>query len=108
MLATGQIVILPPIGDLSSHLCFAALNYKKDHPFSGGHNFIVLNVSINKKPVFFSKVVTYWKPLQTLRTTLPSKYNLISRLSMLGFHLVPQVIPQQLRNYPLQKGGSDD
>jgi len=52
--------------------------------------------------------VTYWKPLQTLRTTLPSKYNLISRLSMLGFHLVPQVIPQQLRNYPLQKGGSDD
>jgi len=25
----------------------------------GGHHFVVLNVSINKKPFFFSEVVTY-------------------------------------------------
>jgi hypothetical protein len=29
------------------------------HPFPGGHHFVVLNVSINKKPFFLSQVVAY-------------------------------------------------
>jgi hypothetical protein len=28
----------------------------------GGHHFVVLNVSINKKPIFVSEVVTYGNP----------------------------------------------
>jgi hypothetical protein len=27
----------------------------------GGHSFVFLNISINKKPIFFSEVVTYKK-----------------------------------------------
>jgi len=30
----------------------------------GGHSFNFLNVSIDKKPFFFSEVVTYKKPLR--------------------------------------------
>ena len=35
------------------------LTYKKGHRVSnpGGHSFDFLNVSINKKPIFFSEVV---------------------------------------------------
>jgi hypothetical protein len=32
---------------------------KKSHPLPGGHSFVLLNVSINKKPFFFSQVVQY-------------------------------------------------
>jgi len=37
------------------------LHHRKDHPFPGGHNFVFLNVSINKKPFFLSEVVTFKK-----------------------------------------------
>jgi hypothetical protein len=39
------------------------LQYKKGHQGSnpGGHSFVFLNVSINKKPIFFSEVVNYKK-----------------------------------------------
>jgi hypothetical protein len=38
---------------------YYAGNIRKSHPLSGGYSFVFLNVSINKKPVFFSEVVLY-------------------------------------------------
>jgi hypothetical protein len=40
-----------------------SLTYKNGHQElnPGGHSFVFLNVSINKKPVFFSEVVTFKK-----------------------------------------------
>jgi hypothetical protein len=45
------------------------LTYEKGHQESspGGHSFSFLNVSINKKPVFFSEVVIYKNIAHLLR-----------------------------------------
>jgi hypothetical protein len=39
----------------------------------GGHNFVFLNVSINKKPIFFSEVVIYEKKIGLLLIEVFSK-----------------------------------
>jgi hypothetical protein len=68
------------------------LHYNKGHQGSnpGGHYFFFLNVSINKKPFFFSEVVIYETVIAVIKsvTTLacdillfPIQYILISLTS---------------------------
>jgi hypothetical protein len=51
-------------------------NVRKGHQesFLVGHSFVFLNVSINKKPVFFSEVVTFKKIAQS--SSAPAFWNM--------------------------------